>query len=97
MKSICTKLFLAVFVLCLSIGTLKSEAFAETEEYFVYGALSIGMKPTNPELYPNDDTKVLYYMAFGDWRNDTGAGSPEDLIYKAVSYTHLTLPTICSV
>ena len=34
-------------------------------------------------------------MLCGNW--ESVEGKPDVLIYKAVSYTHLTLPTICSV
>ena len=45
----------------------------------------------NLEQYP--ETKLFYGPMF----SDVYAGQDPDRPYIAVSYTHLTLPTICSV
>ena len=72
--SIYKNLVLFIFSLCLLIVPLKAE------DYFVHGTVSLGLKPTDPSLRP-PNSQVLYFLALGDWRNDTGFASPEDLLY----------------
>ena len=41
---------------------------------------------------------VMKYVQLGDFTTQAGAVIPQVRIaYETVSYTHLTLPTICSV
>ena len=47
------------------------------------------------ELYPSDEQRrriMDFIMAAGETLLENGAE-----VFRAVSYTHLTLPTICSV
>ena len=42
--------------------------------------------------------KTLWVVRLSNWSSETKAdGSPKEVVYIAVSYTHLTLPTILRV